>query len=159
MSAQDLARLHRAAFIRQRSWSAQEFDSLLAHPSTVLIRAGDGFGLIRIIAPEAELLTLAVAPSAQGQGLGKRLLDSLLTAAATFGASEMFLEVAADNAPALSLYRSTGFTRSGHRAGYFRYPDGGRADAILMRRATHTGQAPADCAPATATGTSKRESG
>ena len=144
MSAQDLARLHRAAFVRQRSWSAQEFDTLLAQPSTVLIRASEGFGLIRVIAPEAELLTLAVAPPAQGQGLGRRLLDSLLAAAHAFGATEMFLEVAADNAPALSLYHSTGFARSGHRADYFRYPDGGRADAILMRRATRMRQAPSD---------------
>ena len=144
MSAQDLSRLHRAAFVRQRSWSTQEFDTLLAQRSTVLIRSGEGFGLIRIIAPEAELLTLAVAPPAQGQGLGRRLLESLLATADTFGATEMLLEVAADNAPALSLYRSAGFAQSGHRANYFRYPDGGRADAVLMRRATRLGQAPPD---------------
>ena len=144
MIAEDLARLHRAAFVRQRSWSAPEFAALLAQPATLLIRSGNGFGLIRTIAPEAELLTLAVAPPAQGQGLGGRLLHSLLAAADTFGATEMFLEVAADNTPALALYRGAGFAQSGLRSDYFRYPDGGRADAILMRRATGKVELPPD---------------
>ena len=134
MTPEDMARLHQSAFTRQRGWSAQEFRALLAQPGVLQISASNGFGLIRVIAPEAELLTIAVSPNAQGQGLGGRLLRSVLKTAEAFGASEVFLEVAAENAPALALYDRAGFARIGTRPHYYRYPDGSREDAILMRR-------------------------
>lgn len=134
MSPQELARLHRDAFHRQRPWSAREFEELLAHPTTLLTATKNGFGLLRLLPPEAELLTLAVAPAAQRQGLGRKLLVSVLAGAHAFGARQLLLEVAADNGPALALYESAGFARTGTRPGYYRYPDGSRADAILMRR-------------------------
>jgi ribosomal-protein-alanine N-acetyltransferase len=125
--------LHRSAFTRQRSWSAREFEVLLSQPSTVLTSTRNGFGIIRVIEPEAELLTLAVAPSAQRNGLGTRLVTTLLASAQAFGATETFLEVAADNSAALALYNRAGFTRTGTRPNYYRYPDGGIEDAILLR--------------------------
>ena len=41
----------------------------------------------------------------------------------------MFLDVAADNTPALALYRSLGFQDISRRARYY----GGRTDAIVMQ--------------------------
>ena len=133
MTPAALARLHNQAFVDQRPWSATEFESLLASPHTVLSTHKQGFGLIRVIAGEAELLTLAVAPDAQGQGLGRSLLQQLMAKASRAGAAEIFLEVAADNARALKLYRSSGFAETGRRPGYYAAPDGTRKDAILMR--------------------------
>ncbi len=133
MTVDDLARLHKSAFTRQRAWTAEEFRALLAQPRVLLTSTREGFGLIRILAPEAELLTLAVAPAEQGKGVGRRLLQTLLSAARSFDAPEMFLEVAADNAPARTLYERSGFAETGVRAGYYKYPDGSTSDAILMR--------------------------
>ena len=77
---------------------------------------------------EAFVQTLAVAPSAQGGGLGSRLLTELLEEAARRRQRVVSLEVRADNEPAQRLYLRHGFTRSGIRRGY--YPGG--VDAVLL---------------------------
>ena len=45
-----------------------------------------------------------------------------------------FLEVDADNVPAIKLYHRFGFVKVGERAGYYRRPDGKPATALVMRR-------------------------
>ena len=81
---------------------------------------------------EAFVQTIAVAPAAQGTGLGARLLTELLDEAARRGQRTVSLEVRADNAPAQRLYERHGFTRTGVRRGY--YP-GGVDGLVLTRRA------------------------
>ena len=49
-------------------------------------------------------------PQAQGQGLGASLLAAFTELARQRGISRAFLQVEADNAPALALYRRFGFT-------------------------------------------------
>lgn len=50
-----------------------------------------------------------VAPEYRGSGYAKRLLAHMIDEARTHGASEMWLEVLAENAPAIALYESAGF--------------------------------------------------
>jgi ribosomal-protein-alanine N-acetyltransferase len=57
----------------------------------------------------AYLSLLAVAPAAQGHGLGRRLLAAAVDAAAAAGYDRCELHALDDNAPALALYRSAGF--------------------------------------------------
>jgi ribosomal-protein-alanine N-acetyltransferase len=56
-------------------------------------------------------------------------------AAAGLGAATLWLEVAATNAAALSLYHRQGFAATGRRRGYFRDAAGAVVDAVVMRRA------------------------
>ncbi|MFX8246689.1 hypothetical protein ABTL56_19205, partial [Acinetobacter baumannii] len=56
-------------------------------------------------------------------------------AAGDAGAEGLFLEVAADNEPAIALYRSAAFVPVGRRAGYYRRPGGAAMDALVLRRA------------------------
>lgn len=135
MTPADLARLHALAFVVPRPWSAAEFADLTARADTFLVGADDGFLLGRVIADEAELLTLAVAPAARRRGIGAALVGAFLERSAARGATTAFLEVAADNAAAIALYSAAGFARTGLRKGYFHHPDGRRIDALIMARA------------------------
>ncbi|ANP73848.1 tRNA (adenosine(37)-N6)-threonylcarbamoyltransferase complex transferase subunit TsaD [Cryobacterium arcticum] len=80
--------------------------------------------------PESDIQTIAVAEEARGRGLGRVLMQSLITEARKRGARETFLEVRADNPGAQHLYRSLGFEDLGVRRGYYQ-PD--NVDAIVMR--------------------------
>lgn len=64
-------------------------------------RRGDGVG---------EVYNLALAPEAQGRGLGGLLLDAGFSHLTDAGIHEVILWVDAENPPALALYRTRGFT-------------------------------------------------
>lgn len=130
-----LAALHAASF--HRGWSEGEFEQLLCDRNVVAHRAvfGDklaGFILSRLVAGEAEILSVAVAASHRGKGWGRQLLDLHLRRLAGFGTRMVFLEVDANNAPALRLYERAGFRRVGRREGY--YPAGRGSAALILRR-------------------------
>ena len=135
MTASDpaaLAALHAQAFAAP--WSGEEFTDLLSQPGVVAIAKSDGFVLIRIVLDEAEILTLAVLPTARRQGLGHRLVEEAAVAATKGGAARLFLEVAEDNAPARALYDRAGFSQIGRRKAYYAQGDGSRTDALVMSR-------------------------
>ena len=117
-------------------WSARLFWSELGQLDTrhYLVALGDdqilGYGGLCDYPDEAFIQTLAVAPSAQGRGLGARLLTALLEEADRRGQRTVSLEVRADNPAAQRLYARHGFARSGVRRGY--YPGG--VDALVLTR-------------------------
>jgi len=88
----------------------------------------------RVVAGEAELLTLAVAPQERRKGLGLALLAAFDDSARAAGAESGFLEVAAANVPARALYKAAGWREVGVRRGYYRLPDGGTDDALVLSR-------------------------
>lgn len=104
---------------------------MLKMRGSFLLHHPDAFLIGRVIADEAELLTLAVAPAARRQGLGRRLVGDFTATARDSGARQGFLEVASDNAPAQALYAAAGWRRAGLRRNY--YAPG--VDAIILSRA------------------------
>lgn len=135
MTPAELAALHARCFTVPRPWSVAEFETFLAAPTTVLTSQPGGFALGQVMADEAELLTIAVAPEDRRRGLGRQLLGAFLSACAARGAATVFLDVDAGNAPALALYHSAGFLEAGRRRGYYHAPDGSSTDALILRRA------------------------
>lgn len=81
-----------------------------------------GFLVARHLAPEWELENIAVAPSARRQGIGKTLLQALVTYARNAGGDSIFLEVRESNASARSLYEASGFRQTGVRKSYYANP-------------------------------------
>lgn len=135
MTPEALAALHARCFRSPPPWSAADFAGFLTDPLAFLLVEGDaGFLLGRAVAGEAELLTLAVAPEARRLGLGRKLVARFLYQAQLRGADRAFLEVKADNAPAIALYESSGFVPAGRRRAYYREPDGSRSDALVLAR-------------------------
>jgi ribosomal-protein-alanine N-acetyltransferase len=121
-------------------WSERLFWSELGqldtrHYVVALDRAGAdgpvlGYAGLCDYPDEAFVQTMAVAPAAQGRGLGSLLLLELLAEAARRRQRVVSLEVRADNEPAQRLYARHGFTRTGVRRGY--YPGG--VDALVLTR-------------------------
>ena len=135
MSPAEMAVIHAACFTTPPPWSAVEIAQTLDSAFAFALTAPSGFLIGRVVAGEAELITLAVDPAARRQGIGGRLVAQFLAEAAQRGAESAFLEVAADNLPAQSLYAGKGFEQKGKRRNYYRTPAGARVDALVLARA------------------------
>lgn len=125
-----LAAIHAEAFAAP--WDEAALTELLASPGVFAVAEEDGFVLIRVVVDEAEILTLAVRPSARRAGLGVRLVEAAVVRAAALGAERMFLEVAEGNVAARALYARSGFVEMGRRRGYYSHTDGRREDALTL---------------------------
>ncbi len=128
-----LSRIHALAF--PPGWTEDAFMGLLKHPGVLafLDEKASGFILLRAVRDEAEILTFAVAPDARRGGLGRALLRRARGEAALLGTAVLFLEVAADNIPALNLYAAEGFEEAGRRRGYYPRAAGPDMDAVILR--------------------------
>ncbi|MDW8064494.1 MAG: GNAT family N-acetyltransferase [Anaerolineae bacterium] len=76
-----------------------------------------GYAMVRRFQPRSEgwlIANVAVAPDFRGRGIGRALVSASLEYARAHGARWVALQVRADNAPALRLYRSLGFVEIGH---------------------------------------------
>ncbi|TDK42431.1 GNAT family N-acetyltransferase [Antarcticimicrobium luteum] len=135
-----MAMTHAAAFRQSRPWRADEFAALLSLPGTFALGDSACFALVRVIADEAELLTIATHPDHRRQGRARTCMAAWMAEAARRGAAQAFLEVAHDNAAALALYEAMGFHRSGLRRGYYPRPGAVAADAVLMSCRLPSGQ-------------------
>jgi ribosomal-protein-alanine N-acetyltransferase len=131
------AAVHRTGF--DRPWDRHEFERLLAGSGVLAHVALSrqlvvGFCLCRLVADEAEILSIAVDPGRRRAGVGHLLLARQLSELPYSGVRRLFLEVDEGNAAALSLYRRHGFREVGRRQSYYRKADGSHATALVMRR-------------------------
>ncbi len=93
-----------------------------------------GYAVMSLAVQECHILNLCVDPKLQGQGIGRRLLQELLSIARAREADSAFLEVRPSNVQALSLYFSEGFNEIGSRRDY--YPAKfGRENAVILAKA------------------------
>ncbi len=128
-----LVQLEEILFPDDAPWTHEMFQSELDAGNHYLVhRDGggviDGYAGLALLGSEAEVHNIAVRPAAQGRGIGRKMLRQLLSVA---GSRRVLLEVRTDNAPAIALYESEGFTVVGIRRRYYR-PSG--ADAYTMAR-------------------------
>lgn len=135
----EIQRIHALAF--HHGWSSDDFRSLIAQDTVfgfVARPAGKpaeacGFVLARLVAGEAEILTIAVAPDTRRQGTGRALMDAVLRHLHQERAETLFLEVDEANVAAQALYRRLGFRKVGDRPAYYE-TENGRSAALVLRR-------------------------
>jgi ribosomal-protein-alanine N-acetyltransferase len=134
-----IAAIHRELF--DRPWEVDGLLRLLELPTVraFIAEAGTaqpfaGFILGQFAADEAEILSIGVAPAWQRRGIAGLLARELAASVAGSGAKRLFLEVAADNAPALALYRRQGFHYIGQRKGYYERHGAPFADALVLAK-------------------------
>lgn len=90
-----------------------------------------GFAIVSLISPQAELESIAVRSDEQRQGIGSKLLSSLVCELRAAAISEFMLEVRASNRTGIAFYQAHGWKQSGLRPRYYADP---QDDAILMSR-------------------------
>jgi [ribosomal protein S18]-alanine N-acetyltransferase len=124
-----MATIHASAFPPGARWGEEAFAAQLGLPGVFgLIDPEGGIVLARVVAEEAEVLTLAVAAAVQRRGLGRGLLAAAMAEARGAGARRILLEVSAKNEAARALYAGAGFGEVGRRPRY--YADG--SDALVL---------------------------
>jgi len=118
-------------------WGEQAFRDALTMgdilPTVLADMEITGYGVLKILWREAELLNLSVAKPWQRRGIGRFLVAVSLQSALRYGATEVFLEVRDSNVGAQALYRQMGFEIVGLRKAYYACPEGKREDAWVMR--------------------------
>jgi ribosomal-protein-alanine N-acetyltransferase len=134
MTPAEMAALHARSFTTPRPWSEAEITALLASPLVFALTRPGAFLLGRVVAGEAELLTIAVHPDQRRAGLGGALVAAFLTESRARGGESAFLEVAEANTAARALYAACGFAPAGRRRGYYHRPDGASEDALVLVR-------------------------
>lgn len=120
-----IAELHRVCF-PHRPWGADEFRDL-KKSGCEIVASENGFIVWRSVLDESEIITIGVHPDARGGGIAIAMLGIMENEAKKTGAKKIFLEVSAENTPAIALYKKCGFIENGRRPKYY---DG--VDAILM---------------------------
>lgn len=90
-----------------------------------------GWYACRRVCPEAELLKITVVEQERKQGIGSILLQHLLADLQGQSFKALYLEVRAQNKPAIALYNSHGFYKVGMRRAYYSEP---QDDALLLRK-------------------------
>ena len=130
----DLARLERLCF--SRPWSRQALKEELTNPAACFLvgeGAGEmlGYAGMHCAAGECYVDNVAVFPEARRQGVGRKLMEALLQAAAARGGEFLSLEVRPSNLEALALYRGLGFREVGRRR---RFYDNPVEDGLLLTK-------------------------
>lgn len=122
-------------------WSAASLASELENElADWLVAERDGIvtGYVgaQTVLDEADLMNLAVDPTARRQGVARALLKSLMARLYDRGARSLTLDARVGNVPALALYAALGFEIVGRRKNYYEKP---REDAYILRRALGEG--------------------
>ena len=117
-------------------WSSGQYREEISAPTRRFIVAVDDasrvIGYAGVFAPggaEADILTVGVIAQHRGQGIARQLMAGITKWAIDQGSIAMMLEVKTDNAAAIGLYESLGYSKLNIRKNYF----GAGLDALVMR--------------------------
>ena len=125
------AKIHKKCF--GKGWSEEDFQKLLALPTSRLWMTEEGLLLCSEVADEMEILTICVLPEFRRQHIAQDLLHELFEYAKGQKVKRIFLEVAEDNEAAQKLYSGAGFKQTGRREGYYARKDK-NVDALCLTK-------------------------
>lgn len=132
---EEVMQLEKALFEKE-AWSKKtmlsEFSAPHSHYLGLFDSALIGYAGLRLLPADysADITTIGVDPQHQGLGLGRTLVDALVSHAKSQGAEKIFLEVKKSNDKAIGLYKRFGFEQIDIRKNYYQ-PSG--EDAIVMQ--------------------------
>lgn len=117
-------------------WSRQAFTETLQKENFRYFVAEEngeilGYCGFFFVLDEAEIPNVCVKESARRQGVGRQMMEVLITEASRLGMYRLLLEVRESNVAARTLYESLGFSADGLRKSFYEKPT---EDAVLMSK-------------------------
>ena len=117
-------------------WSVNSIKSELNNPLSLwLVAVEDGIlaGYVgsQSVMGWSDMMNLAVAPEYRRQGVGERLVNTLIERLRENQISCLTLEVRVSNLTAIALYDKLGFQQVGRRPNYYKNP---KEDALILRK-------------------------
>ena len=116
-------------------WDEASLQSELDNPLSlwlVALRGEQVAGYVgsQTVLEESDMMNLAVRPEFRRQGLGRRLVNTLIYELEQ-DSHCLLLEVRQSNEGAIALYRGLGFRQVGRRPNYYKRPT---EDALILRK-------------------------
>lgn len=129
---EEVALLERLCF--SDPWSKTSFEEELNHRFSIplVVKSGQkviGYTCLWHIYDQIEIANFAVSPEFRGKGIGKIMMERVLSEAKKRGCLSVMLSVRKSNLTALNLYAKSGFVEVDRRKNYYRHPT---EDAIIM---------------------------
>ena len=130
------AKIHSKSFNQKNlKYSSDFILSLLKNPSiSYIYKKNKGFCIFSCNEKEAEIITMAILPKYQNQGIGFLILTELEGILSEISCNKVFLEVASNNLIAIHLYDKLGFKSFGIRKNYYSISENKKVNAILMKK-------------------------
>lgn len=117
-------------------WSETSIKSELNNPLSYWLVADDngtiaGYVGSQSVLDSADMMNIAVAPEYRRRGVGRMLINNLISYLQEQKVIALLLEVRVSNMAAISLYQKFGFEQVGRRPRYYHSP---REDALIFRK-------------------------
>ena len=134
--SEKFAKIHSQSFNQKNLKYSSEFIlSLLKNPNiSYIYKKNKGFCIFSCNEKEAEIITMAILPKYQNQGIGSLILTELEGILSEISCNNVFLEVASNNLIAIHLYNKLGFKSFGIRKNYYSVSENKKVNAILMKK-------------------------
>jgi [ribosomal protein S18]-alanine N-acetyltransferase len=115
-------------------WSRQSFWEAAVNKDAYYLLALEeneiiGYAGTWLVADEAHIMNVAIAPVHRNMGLGRKMMVELVRIVKEKGITAMTLEVRPSNTVARKLYEKMGFKSAGLRKGYY---EDNKEDAMIM---------------------------
>ena len=122
-----------ARFLTDKLESPRELELCAIVEGQIVATAGlEAIGRFEKVRHRAEF-GISVLKACWGMGIGRALTEACIACARDAGYAQLELDVVADNAAALALYQSLGFTEYGRNPKGFRSRSGAWQELVLMR--------------------------
>ncbi len=119
----------------EKKWKKKDFNSFISNQHNIFILSQPepvGFIKARIIKDEIEIISILIDKNFRKKGIGKGLLNDLLSLANKKKIQHIFLEVSVENKVAINLYKKFNFIKIGERKDYYNL-NGRNINANIMR--------------------------
>jgi len=142
-----LADIHARGF--DHGWSEDDIAATLAGKGVNCLVANiqgkgatgpKGFMIMRTLAGQSEILTIAIDPDFRRNGMARALMDQAIRQLRSDKISQFFLEVSEYNQAALKLYNALNFKQISRRKSYYSHQparspgrDYSKANALVMQ--------------------------